>query len=254
MQRKLCRLTASADEQKQASRGNPLVADQEVPAARQQIYLRVLHRAEVPRDGKQAEQESGVTHTIGNESLVRGRRCRVPLKIKPDQQIRAQAHPFPANEHQRIVVGQYERQHGKHEQVQVAEEAVVAVLMRHVADRINVDQHAHAGDEQQPDGRKRIEQEPGIGVELRGRSACGDVAQAVVAGAQPRVHDFFEWLAVVSSGIIGVLPDRRARERECQDDHANANAVDHGLLNAPSEKEHARCAHGGEQRYQPDVV
>jgi len=34
--------------------------------------------------------------------------------------------------------------------------------MRHVAHRVNVYQHADAGDEQQPDARKRVEQEASI--------------------------------------------------------------------------------------------
>ncbi len=144
-----------------------LIADEEVAAARQQIHLGVLHRTEVPRDGEHAEQESGIAHAIGDERLVSRSRGGVPLEVETDQQVRTQAHALPADKHQGIVVAQDERQHGEHEQVQVAEEAVVAAFVGHVADRVNVDQHAHAGDEQQPDGRKRIEQEAGVGAELR---------------------------------------------------------------------------------------
>ena len=39
--------------------------------------------------------------------------------------------------------------------------------MRHVPGGINVDQHAHAGYKQQPYSREGIEQETGIGVDLR---------------------------------------------------------------------------------------
>ena len=55
-----------------------------------------------------------------------------------DQQIRRQAHAFPADKHQQVVAGQNQRQHEEHEQVQVAEEAVEAAFLPHVADRIDV--------------------------------------------------------------------------------------------------------------------
>ena len=127
------------------------------------VDLRELHRAEVPGDGEHAQQESGVPHAVGDKRLVGGGRGRVSLEVEADQQVRAQAHALPADEHQGVVVRQDQRQHGEHEQVQIAEEAVVAALVRHVADRVDVDQHAHAGDEQQPDRGERIEQEAGIG-------------------------------------------------------------------------------------------
>jgi hypothetical protein len=98
----------------------------------------------------------------------RPRRWPTCVEIETDQQIRTQAHAFPADEHQHIVVGQDQRQHGEHEEVEISEEAVVAAFMRHVAGGVNVDQHADAGDEQQPDAGKRIEQEAGIGLERGG--------------------------------------------------------------------------------------
>src|SRR2546429_4357434 len=51
-------------------------------------------------------------------------------EVEPDQQIAAQAHAFPAHEHEEHVVRQDQREHGEHEQVHVPEEAVVAALDR----------------------------------------------------------------------------------------------------------------------------
>ncbi len=76
---------------------------------------------------------------------------------KSDQQIRRQAHALPADEHQQVVAGQNQRQHEKHEQIQVAEEAVVAALFPHVADGINVNEKSDAGHHQQHDQRKLVE-------------------------------------------------------------------------------------------------
>ena len=122
-------------------------------------------RAEVPGDGEHAQQEAGVADAIDDECLVGGGAGGVAMEIETDQQIRTQAHALPAHKHQDVVVRQDEGEHGEHEQVEVSEKAVVAALVRHVAGGINMDERAHAGDKQQPDGGKRIEQEAGIGME-----------------------------------------------------------------------------------------
>ena len=46
-----------------------------------------------------------------------------------DQQVAAQAHAFPADEHHDQVRGQHQRQHEEHEEIQVAEEAAVAAFV-----------------------------------------------------------------------------------------------------------------------------
>ena len=211
-------------------------------------------RAEVPGDGEHAQQESGVADAVDDECLVGGVAGRLAMEIETDQQIRAQAHAFPAHEHQDVVVRQDQRQHGEHEQVQVAEEAVVAAFVRHVAGGVDVDQDAHAGDEQQPDGGKRIEQEAGVGVE-RGRSAVVlDVVHVAGVGAQPGVNDLLERLARIVVGVSGVLPDRQAGKHEGQRHRADADRADRLLLQLAAEEEHDGRAEGGEQRDQPDVV
>jgi hypothetical protein len=124
--------------------------------------------------GERAENESGVADAVHDECFVgRGRR-RLAMKIEADQQVRTQAHAFPSHEQQHVVVREDQRQHGEHEEVEVSEEAVVAAFVRHVSGGVDVDQHAYAGDEQQPDARERIEQESGVDVEGSGRAVFLD--------------------------------------------------------------------------------
>ncbi len=52
-----------------------------------------------------------------------------------DQQVAAEANAFPSHEHQNDVCGQHQRKHEENEQIHVGKEAVVAFLVRHVADR-----------------------------------------------------------------------------------------------------------------------
>ena len=64
-----------------------------------------------------------------------------------DEQVAAEAHAFPADEHQDDVGGEDQSEHEKDEQIQIGEEAVVAVFVRHVAGGINVNQQADEGDD-----------------------------------------------------------------------------------------------------------
>ncbi len=173
------------------------------------------------------------------------------MEIETDEQIRAEADAFPADEHQNVVVRQDEREHGEHEEIEISEEAVVAALVGHVADRVNVDEHAHAGDEEEPDGGKGIEEKTGVGVEGGGRAIFFEEGEMAVAGAEPGVDNFFERLASAVSEV-GVVVDGETGEEEGDDDYADANGADGGLLQAAAEKEHHRGAEGREERDQPN--
>jgi hypothetical protein len=88
---------------------------------------------------------------------------------EPDQEIGAEAHTLPADEHHEQVVAEDEHQHREQEEVQVGEEAleppVIAVIVVHVADGVDVNQRADARDHQDHDRRQRVEQECELGVE-----------------------------------------------------------------------------------------
>ena len=92
--------------------------------------------------------------------------ARVLHEPEADQQIGREADALPADEHQQVVVGQHQRQHEKHEQVQIGEEAVEAAFLPHVADGINVDEEADAGDDQQHHQRKLVELEGEVDLEI----------------------------------------------------------------------------------------
>ena len=94
------------------------------------------------------------------------------MEVEADQQVGAQADALPADEHHQVVVRQDQGQHGEHEQVQVAEEAVVAALVRHVSRAVDVDQRADAGDKQQPDAAQRVKQHTRIDHELGAPAAA----------------------------------------------------------------------------------
>ena len=70
------------------------------------------------------------------------------LEPEADQQVRGQADALPADEQHQQRAAEHQQQHEEQEQVQVGEEARVALVVVHVAGRVDVDQRADAGDDQ----------------------------------------------------------------------------------------------------------
>ena len=60
--------------------------------------------------------------------------------VEGDQQVRREADALPADVEQQVVVAQHQQQHRGDEQVEVAEEPPPARVVRHVAERVDVDQ------------------------------------------------------------------------------------------------------------------
>jgi hypothetical protein len=85
-----------------------------------------------------------------------------------DEQVGRQAHALPADVEGHEVVAEDQQQHRRDEQVQVGEEPPATRVVRHVADRVDVDQRAHAGDQQDEDRRERVEQQAGLHVQRPG--------------------------------------------------------------------------------------
>ena len=81
------------------------------------------------------------------------------VKAEADQQVRAEAHAFPADEHHQEVRAEDEHEHERGEQVQVGEVAgeLGVALLVHVGRRVDMDQRSDAGDHQDHDRRQRVD-------------------------------------------------------------------------------------------------
>src|SRR5215471_3264412 len=121
--------------------------------------------AECYGDQQNPEDKSCVADTVDDKGLFTSVGSGFFQEIEPDEQVAAQAHAFPADEHEQHVVGENESQHGKHEQVHVAEEAVIAAFVAHIADRIDVNEEADASDDEHHDAGEWIEQVAPVGDE-----------------------------------------------------------------------------------------
>src|SRR5690606_29010180 len=67
------------------------------------------------------------------------------------------------------VVVEDEYQHRREERVQISEELPTLRIMRHVSDRIEMDQRAHAGEEQYKEDGQRVEPESEIDLQCADR-------------------------------------------------------------------------------------
>ena len=81
------------------------------------------------------------------------------------EQVGAQADALPAEEGQQEARAEHEHEHRGREQVHVREEAAEALVAVHVADRVQVDQRADAGDEQDHRRRERVGEEAEVDAE-----------------------------------------------------------------------------------------
>ena len=190
-------------------------------AAQNGVHVGEAHRAEYRHHEQHPQDESRVAHAIHHERLLAGIGRRFLVEIETDQQVAAQPHAFPADEQQDVVVGQHQHQHEEHEQVEVAEEAVVAVIVGHVADGVDVDQEADSGDHQDHHGAERIEQKAPIGLK-RGHVPVGHVERH--PGDPGELDDLVD-----AHGLLRKLPHGDGGKDKGKQHHAGADEIDQGL-------------------------
>ena len=92
----------------------------------------------------------------------------VLLEPEADEQVGGEADAFPSDEHEQGVAGEDQRGHEEEEEVEVGEVAPVAFVVVHVADGVDVDEEADAGDDEQHDEGELVEDEAEVDVEGAG--------------------------------------------------------------------------------------
>jgi len=101
-------------------------------------------------------------------------------------------------------------EHGEHEKIHVAEEAVVAAFVPHVADGVDVDEEADTGNDQNHDAGKRIEKETPVGHKPDGVPA-GHLHRT---GCEPFEHD------LLGDAMFGVRSEQlKHRARRVDEGH-----------------------------------
>ena len=117
----------------------------------------IIQRAEGRVEENQADQKTEVAQAGDDERLLAGIGGILPAEVIPDQKIGTKPDSLPSHPQQQVIAGQNQGQHKEQEEVHVGEEPVDALLTRHIADGIDVDEQPHAGYDQRHDGGKRVE-------------------------------------------------------------------------------------------------
>jgi hypothetical protein len=193
MKRKLSCLTHGADKKQQSNGGEGRSADEQtilaehrakslIDAGKRNRVGKTLrcepYRAEGGFDEKDAEQEGRIADAIHDEGFLGGVTRGFVLKVETDQEIAAKTYALPTHKEEQEIVGEDQGEHGKHEEIQVAKETVVAPLSAHVADGVDVNQEPDAGHYENHDARKRIEKIAPISEEWDGTSYGRDWARS----------------------------------------------------------------------------
>ena len=111
----------------------------------------VIQRAGECQQRRDPQQEAEVADAVDEERLHVGEDRGLALEPEADEQVRHHANGLPAEEQLQEVVRHHQREHGEGKERYVAEEALVAVVVGHVADGVDVHRQrheAHHGDHQ----------------------------------------------------------------------------------------------------------
>ncbi len=118
-----------------------------------------IERAREVGEEEHGAEETEIADAIGDERLLAGRSVGVLLVPEADEEVRAEPDALPPDEEHRQVVGHHEDEHREDEEVQVAEEPVEALVLRHVRRGVEVDERADARDDEHHHRAERVDAE-----------------------------------------------------------------------------------------------
>src|SRR6266851_3800866 len=250
MQAELRRFSHRADEEQDAGHGQRVELPAEKPDGVAGDVGRAgedgveLQRAEDEEDGEDAEQEAEIADPVDDEGLDRGGIGAVAIVPEADQQIRAEADAFPAEEHLDEIVRRHQRQHEEGEEAEIGHEARDRLVVRHVADRIDVDGSRDDADHHHHDGAQRVEAQRPVDLQL----ADGEPGEQRDGAAMLEHGDVIEGRDAAQSGEAHRTGDDKLRA-----------AIAHQAVEEPGDEggeerqENGDDAHGGSALHQVDV-
>ena len=129
------------------------------------------------------EQEAEVADAVDDEGFFAGVGGGVLLEVEADEQVGGETDALPADEEQKEARDEDQDEHEEHEEVEVGEEAPVAFFVRHVADRVDVDEEADAGDDAEHDEREVVDGEGEVDLEAGDGDPGAELTMLMVSGA-----------------------------------------------------------------------
>ena len=216
VQRELRALAHRADEQQDADQSDVRGNRSCLPE-----YRGVIEAAEVREDQRDAQKKAEVADPVDEEGLQRGVDGALAGIPEADQQVGHQADRLPAEEQLQEVVRHHQHQHREGEQCDVGEEPLVARVVGHVADGVDVHHQRDEGHHHHHRHRQAVDEEADLEARPAAGQKCVDAAIKRIsrqhirkdpAGSQEGNQDR-ENRHSVSAGAAKEAGDDGARER-----------------------------------------
>ena len=112
------------------------------------------------------DEQAHIAHSVHDEGLLCSNRIGGNVVPETDEEVRGQAHAFPADEETRVGVRQNQDEHRGDEEVEVGEEATTIRVVLHVRDRVDVDERPNEGDQHDEGHRQRVEHQSEVNGEV----------------------------------------------------------------------------------------
>ena len=149
-----------------------------------------LQRAQAGRQQEQSDGHGRVADSRDNEGFLSRSPVGGVVVPEADQQVAAEPDPLPAQVEQEQVVRQDQRQHGRHEEVHVGEEAAESDVFPHEFRGVHMNQESHEGDNQRHDQGQRIQVQRNMHVQARKRHPAPEgLCVGPLGGWKPREAD-----------------------------------------------------------------
>src|SRR4030095_2084225 len=95
------------------------------------------------------QYKTEIADPVDDESLIARDRVGVIVVPKPDEEIGAETHPPPPDEEHKKIISHHQQEHKEDKQVHINEKTNHPFIVPHIAERIDMDQEADAGDDEQ---------------------------------------------------------------------------------------------------------
>src|SRR5262245_27429186 len=104
---------------------------------------------EVRDQQKNAEHKAEIADAVDDESLISRDRVGVILVPKPDKEIGTETHALPTDEEHQKIISHHQQEHEEDKEVEINEETNHPFIVPDIAERIDMNQEANAGNDEQ---------------------------------------------------------------------------------------------------------
>ncbi len=134
----------------------------------------VVQGSRHPRNAGDAEQEAEIADPVDKKRLEIGVNRRGPLVPEADQQIRHKAYCLPAEKQLEEVIRHDQHEHRERKEGDVRKEPLVARIVVHVSDRVDMHAQGHEGDDRHHQRGQAVHQETDLHPQPVGDRPCVD--------------------------------------------------------------------------------